>query len=140
MYGGSDDYDMQEASEYGGFDDSYDFDEPEGASTAVRLRKVRSPQIEIPGTCPNAARIAHQRASCALLSFRTRTCSRCLHAHAPRPPSPPTNNLSLIPQAKFAILRHDELLERQRQTVQETADLLCVSANEAARVLRFYKW
>jgi len=43
-------------------------------------------------------------------------------------------------QPKFVIYKHAELAQRQQETVQQTADLLCVSQNEAARVLRFYKW
>ena len=43
-------------------------------------------------------------------------------------------------QPKYVIYKHAELEERQQETVQQTADLLCVPQNEAARVLRFYKW
>jgi hypothetical protein len=43
-------------------------------------------------------------------------------------------------QPKFVIFKHEALQQRQQEIVQQTADLLCVPANEAARVLRFYKW
>lgn len=43
-------------------------------------------------------------------------------------------------QAKYEVLRRSDLEDRQRESVRETAELLCVSQNEAARVLRFYKW
>lgn len=43
-------------------------------------------------------------------------------------------------QSKFIILDHEALLDHQNKAIKDVEDLLCVPHNEAARVLRFYKW
>lgn len=59
------------------------------------------------------------------------------------PTAPPAHARSRTPsrhQAQYVILRRDDLLQRQAKAMSEVTSILGLNEDEAARVLRKFKW
>jgi hypothetical protein len=45
-----------------------------------------------------------------------------------------------LPQAQYVVLKRDDILQRQHKAISEVTSILGLNEDEAARVLRKFKW